>query len=130
MLEDRWRLVWDLEFNDREDFSAGTGNFSSFSPRRKQWQLEYRDSLSAAVDLRVAAGLQNSRYSDPEIREGAVIQPRKDTRERLILELGYEHGNAWRSKLELTYVERNSNFAEFNYDRSVLTLHMERSFSP
>jgi tetratricopeptide (TPR) repeat protein len=129
MLEDRWRLVWDLEFNDRADMSVATGDFSSFSPRRRQWQLEYRDSLTAAIDLRLAAGLQNSHYANPEIRGGAVIQSRKDTRERLILELGYEHGNDWRSKLELTYLQRNSNFAEFEYDRSVLTLGMERSFS-
>jgi tetratricopeptide (TPR) repeat protein len=127
LLEDRWRLVWDLEFNHRADLSA-SGNFSSFSPRRKQWQLEFRNTLTATVDLRLAAGLQNSRYADPEIREGAVVQPRKDSRERLILELGYGHANDWRSKLELTYVERNSNFAEFDYDRSVLTLNMERSF--
>jgi tetratricopeptide (TPR) repeat protein len=128
MLKDQWRLVWDIEFNDREDLSEDTGDFSSFSPRRKQWQLEYRDSLTASIDLRLAAGLQNSRYADPEIRQGAVMQPRKDTRERMILELGYAHGNDWRSRLELTYVERNSNFSEFDYDRYVLMLNMERSF--
>jgi hypothetical protein len=129
---ERWRFVWDIEFNEREDLfiaSADAGDeFFSYSPRRQQWQLEYRDALTPVLDLRLAAGLQDSKYKGSEMRDGTVIQRRKDRRERLILELGYEHGNDWRSGLEVTYIERDSNFAEFDYDRNVLRLNVGRSF--
>jgi hypothetical protein len=92
------------------------------------WQLEYRNPLTDNMDLRLTAGLQNSRYSDPEIRDNTVMARREDTRARLIVELGYKYWRDWRSSIELMYLEMNSNFEEFEYDRGVITLNVGRNF--
>jgi hypothetical protein len=129
--DEQWRFGYETEFNEREDLftlaNNGRAEFFSFSPRRGQWELEYRNPLTPALDLRLAAALQNSKYNDPDIRADGRLMRRKDSRERLILELGYDHA-AWRSAVELTYIERNSNFVEFDYDRSVLMLNLSRNF--
>jgi hypothetical protein len=125
--DERWQLVWGMEFNDREDLSAGN-EFFSFSPHRCQWQLEYENSLSPTLNIKLAAGWQMSRYPDPDRRSDGTIMQRKDNRGRLSLELEYQHQNAWRSGLEVSYMERNSNFAEYDYDRIVLALTIGRSF--
>ncbi len=130
--DEHWRLGCEFEFNEREDLFVNTSDgdveFFSFSPRRLQWQLEYRNSLTDSMDLKVAAGLQDSKYSDADMRADGRLMRREDTRERLVIELAYKHVNDWRSKLEFIYLQRNSNFAEFDYDRGVLTLGLERSF--
>jgi hypothetical protein len=125
--DERWRLNWDMEFNDREDLSIGN-EFFSFSPRRCQWQLEYENPLSEALNIKLAAGWQMSRYPDPDRRSDGIVMQREDNRGRLSLELEYQHQNDWRSGLELSYMERNSNFAEYDYDRIVLALTMGRGF--
>lgn len=131
---DRWRFIWETELNEREDFSdPSTGEFFSFSPKRQQWQLEYRNPLTAVLDLKLAAGLQDSTYGDPDVRAdetGSITAGlrREDSRRRLILELGYRHAGNWRSRLELMFIERDSNFDEFDYERNVVTLNMGRSF--
>lgn len=131
---DRWRIILETELNEREDFSdPASAEFFNFSPRRLQWQLEYRNPLSSVLDLKLAAGLQDSTYDTPDVRvddTGAITDRmrREDRRERLILELGYRHGGDWRSRLELMFVERDSNFDEFDYDRNVFTWNVGRSF--
>lgn len=130
---DRWRLVWDLELNDRADLSFANGEFFSYSPRRQQWQLEYLKPLSDRMGLRLAAGWQDSEYDDPDIRvddTGAVstMMRREDARKRLILELGYKHAENWHGRLELMFLDRDSNFDEFDYERNVFTLNLGRSF--
>jgi hypothetical protein len=126
----------ETEFNEREDLTVATGEgdneYFSFSPTRRQLQLEYRNSLSTSLDIKLAAGLQNSRYPDPDIRVAAAAdvsaRARRDNRKRIILELDYRHTGAWRGRLEVMLVERDSNFEEFEYDRGVLTLNLGRSF--
>lgn len=131
---DRWRFIWETELNEREDFSdPATGEFFSFSPRRRQWQLEYRNPLTAVLDLKLAAGLQDSKYGDSDVRvdeTGSITasERREDSRRRLILELRYRHTGNWRSRFELMFIERDSNFDEFDYDRNVITLNLGRSF--
>lgn len=53
---------------------------------------------------------------------------REDARKRLILELGYKHAQNWHGRLELMFLDRDSNFDEFDYERSVFTLNLGRSF--
>lgn len=130
---EHWRLVWDTELNEREDLSFADGEFFSFSPRRRQWRLEYSDSLTDRLDWTLAAGWQDSVYDDPDIRvdeNGATtaVMRRKDDRKRLSLELEYAHWEHWRSRLELIYSERDSNFDEFDYDRDVFAFSMGRGF--
>lgn len=131
---DRWRLVWDVELNDREDLAGeASSEFFSFSPRRIQWQLEYRNPLTERINLKLAAGLQDSKYRGTDIRiddEATVVTEmrRSDDRNRLILELEYRHRNDWQSRMELIYLERNSNFAEYDYDRTTLMLSVGRTF--
>jgi hypothetical protein len=130
----RWRIVWEIEADSRKDFSDNdSSEFFSFSPRQRKWRLEYRNPLTAALDLKLAAGLQHARYGAPDIRvdnAGGVtaMMRREDDRRRLVLELGYRHAGNWRSSLELALTERDSNFDEFDYDRNVVGLSVGRSF--
>jgi tetratricopeptide (TPR) repeat protein len=133
MFDDRWQLIWDIELNDRADFSSESGDFFSFSPRRQEWRLEYSSPLTDRLDLKAAAAVQGGEYNDADIRVDesgniTVATRRKDERKRLILELGYRHGENWRSSLELMLTDRDSNFDEFDYEREVFMLNIGRSF--
>jgi hypothetical protein len=130
----RWRIIWEIEADSRKDFTdTASSEFFSFSPRRQEWRLEYRNPLTAVLDLKLAAGLQHASYGDPDIRvddAGGItaMMRREDDRRRLVLELGYRHEGNWRSRLELALTERDSNFDEFDYDRNVVGLNISRSF--
>ncbi|HEX5056227.1 MAG TPA: tetratricopeptide repeat protein [Gammaproteobacteria bacterium] len=131
--DDRWQLIWDIELNERADFSFESGDFYSFSPQRREWRLEYLNPLTDSMDLKAAAAVQNSEYNDADIRVDesgniTAAMRRKDERTRLILELSYRHEDNWRSSLELMLTDRNSNFDEFDYERRVFTLNIGRSF--
>jgi hypothetical protein len=131
--DERWQLIWDIELNERADFSFESGDFFSFSPRRHEWRLEYSTPLTDNLELKAAVALQGSEYNDADIRvdeSGNIVAAmrRKDERKRLILEIGYQHENNWRSSLELMLVDRDSNFDEFDYEREVFTFNIGRSF--
>ncbi|HEY3486766.1 MAG TPA: tetratricopeptide repeat protein [Gammaproteobacteria bacterium] len=126
---EHWRFIWDIESNEREDlFDTANEEFFSFSPQQRGWQVAYKDSLTAMLDLELTTGLQRGKYHEPDIRADGRVLRRQDVRQKYNLKLGYGGWRHWRSAVELGYIKKDSNFTEFIYDRGILTLSLERSF--
>lgn len=134
--EVRLRIKWVLkqnglsasyryEYNDRDDLKQG-GDFFSYSPIRHAVGVKAELSLGGTWFLLPAIAYRDSRYREPERRAG-LSKTREDQEYETVLELKRKYG-AWWLGANYRYNNNDSNFDEYDYDRTQLSLDMARRF--
>lgn len=116
-----------LESNDREDRETAD-DFFSFSWSGFGLDAVHRLRLDERNRLELRADWSRRDYDGTEVRDGSTLGTRED--DRVGIEIGMERRFAhdWAGRLSLRLEERDSNLSEFDYDREVLRLALDRVF--
>jgi hypothetical protein len=122
-----WALIHTLENNDRADFRA-TDEFRSYSPLRQKLAGRQIIRLDTAWSLELEGSYQISRYDDKDIRPDGNEKTRNDTRTELTPAIYYTQLNGWRMGAELHHAKNQSNFDEFDYNRTLFTITLDKLF--
>ncbi|MES1943812.1 tetratricopeptide TPR_4-containing protein [Salinisphaera sp. PC39] len=122
-----WSLRYRLEYNDRDDLSEG-GDFFSVSPWRHEIGAGVRRPLGGGFAGRAGVAYRVSLYTDPEIREDAVLDEREDDRVEFRLGLSRPLTERWTARLEATHWDNDSNFDRYDYERTDVRLSLGASF--
>lgn len=123
----RLRLGYDLEFNDREDLSAGS-EFSSHSPLRQRLEAVSEHAAGARTTLRWSLRYRHSRHADADrYLDGAVV--REERRVDRLAQAGVQARRrlaGWGNALvEYQYSRNVSTIPGYDYDRHLVLLGFE-----
>lgn len=125
----RWQVTHTREHNDRDDLAvASDGDFFSVSPVRDELALDLERYLFGPYTGALGIAFRESRYPDSEERGGSVAGQREDRRLELTLGLSRPLPDLWTLRLETRHRDNESNFDEFDYARTYVTLSLGRTF--
>jgi tetratricopeptide (TPR) repeat protein len=116
-----------VERSDRADLTTAN-EFFSFS--RLRYELRFIGSwrLRGYWRLEPTVRYARSRYADPDRRASGLVETREDTEKQLGLRVTRKLTSVWRLLGEFSYVDNDSNFAEFSYLQRVLWVGADRRF--
>lgn len=123
----RWRLAYTHERNDRDDLTDGN-EFFSVSPVRDELALDLERYLFGPYTGELGVAWRDSRYPDNEERNNDVEAKREDRRVELTLGLSRPLPDLWTLRLEARYRDNDSNFDEFDYERTYVNVSLGKSF--
>jgi tetratricopeptide (TPR) repeat protein len=119
--ERRYKVYYQLEVNDRDDFTNVAGGFTSFSPTRHTLlmaaSMPVAPRWSAGADVRY----RYSVYNDANDLTGGVQKTRADNQYRLGTQLTYALAKNWEFEAGYGYTNNDSNIAGYTYRRSLVT---------
>lgn len=127
----RWTLRYRLEYNDRDDLTAGN-TFLSYSPLRNG--ILVQGDWYAAPDWTLTAGAEytNSHYHD-ENRMSDIdglfkVQERDSDEIEAWVKVQYELARNWRVLAEYRYNKNSDNFLLYDYDRNEVKVAIEFTY--
>ncbi len=130
-LDERGRTGWDLSagigVSDRDD-RATADDFFSFSWNEVSLAGDYTFRLDADHYLTLSGDWRNREYDGDEIRNGTRLGERDDDLVGLGIALDRRLGRDWNASVSLRAERRDSSLDEFDYDRGVARLRIERVF--
>ncbi|MDH5445894.1 MAG: tetratricopeptide repeat protein [Gammaproteobacteria bacterium] len=124
---DRFRLYYEFETNDRNETPASTANYSPIrSTVRTAYTYLFTDKLEAKVDLAW-------RYSEyPRWRytstTGTFSAIRADVRLKSSLEISYYLNTNWFLTAKTSHTRNDSNLNRYSYKRQVNSISLNMSF--
>ena len=127
----RFRVYYQLELNDREDFEnlAGTTYlFRSYSPTRHAIRMTGWWDITSVWKLRLDGRYRTSKYNDDFIRVGNVTESREDTQTRLSARLSKELAKNLDLQLAYTVTKNDSSIDTEDYDRDLFRIGLARKF--
>jgi hypothetical protein len=124
--ERRYKAYYQLEVNNRNDYTDSANNFTSYSPTRHSLQLTATLPLAAAWSARLDARIRYSVYSDANDLVGGASKVREDMQYRLGGYVTYIFARDWELEAGYSYTDNNSNIDQslaqnYSYRRSLLT---------
>ncbi len=129
--EDRYRVYYQLELNNREDFESPAGVtylFKSYSPTRHTVRVTGWWALSDSWALRLDGRYRTSLYSENNILVGNVSESRDDTQTRISARLSKKLDKNLRLEMAYTVTNNDSSVAAESYDRSVASVGLSSKF--
>ena len=129
--KNRYRVYYQLELNDREDFESPAGTtylFKSYSPTRHTVRVTGWWSLSNSWALRLDGRYRTSLYSENNILVGNVSESRDDTQTRLSARLSKKLDKNLRLEMAYTVTNNDSSVDAESYDRSVASVGLSSKF--
>ncbi|MDX1610108.1 MAG: tetratricopeptide repeat protein [Halofilum sp. (in: g-proteobacteria)] len=124
---DGWRLSAAAAATDRDDRETAD-DFFSFSWTEFGLEAAYGRSLATGDRLVLAGDWAHRDYDGTEVRNGSALGRRKDDRLGLEAALERDLDADWSARLSLRVERRDSNLAQFDYDREVLRVRLDRVF--
>lgn len=119
--ERRYKVYYQLEMNNRDDFTNVAGGFTSFSPTRHTLlmaaSMPVAPRWSAGADVRY----RYSVYNDANDLTGGGQKTRADNQYRLGTQLTYALAKNWEFEAGYGYTNNDSNIAGYTYRRSLVT---------
>lgn len=124
---DGWRLSASAATTDRDDRETAD-DFFSFSWTQFGLDVDYGLPLDARHRLELAGDWSRRDYDGTEVRDDTNLGGRED--DRLGLEAAVERrlDADWSARLSLRFEQRDSSLAEFDYDRELLRVQVDRVF--
>ncbi len=130
-LDERGRSGWDLSagiaLSDRDD-RATTDDFFSFSYDESRAAADYTFRLDASHHLELSGDWRRRDFDGQEIRGCQARGTREDDLIGLGIALDRRLGSDWSAHASLRLEERDSTLQQFDYDREVIRLRLERIF--
>lgn len=123
----RWEADYEFEYNDRDDLAVGN-DFFSVSPLRHEVGAEVGYPLLGRLRGTAEVEYRLSRYRDTEMRNGVDVGEREDDRLSAGVGLSHPIGTHWTGRIEADYLDNNSNFDTFDYERTEVLLSLGYSF--
>ncbi len=123
----RLRSYYQLETNDRNDRDNGI-RFTSFSPTRHAVRAIVSLRLDARWRMRLDARYRYSVYNDPSDIGSVGVITRVDDQIRLGVRLGRGFARHWEVEGQYGYYDNSSNIDVYSYERSVISLGINRFF--
>lgn len=124
---DGWRLQAGIESADRDDRETAD-DFFSFSWTEFRLGADYGLRLDDLHRLELAADLSRRDYDGAEVRNGTRLGTREDDLWGLEAALERRLDADWTGRASLRIETRDSNLAEFDYDREIIRVTAERLF--
>jgi hypothetical protein len=121
------RGVYQLELNDRNGWETET-SFSSLSPTRNTFRLEYLYQLDKSWNMIVAGSYRNSHYSEENLEADGEVIRRRDDRLRGYLEFSRTLSKHAGLSLEYTYTQNQSNIDRYDYDQNIISANVQYLF--
>lgn len=122
-----WRLSASGGTTDSDDRDTGD-DFFSFSYDEFQLEAEYAWLVRSRTRLILGGDWRHRRYDGNEVRDGTVLDEREDDRFGVGVAAAHRFTERWRGELSARLEERDSNVAEFDYQREVIRLQLDRRF--
>lgn len=120
----RFRLGYDMEFNDRNDFQ-NTTDYISYSARRHRllgaWYYRFNRQWKSRVQLQY----RTSEYNDLNTLDSLV---REDDLFRAGFQLGYRLNRNWTVMTDYRYSDNDSNIDRYAYLRRVISVGISGYF--
>lgn len=130
-LDERGRTGWDLSagigVSDRDD-RATADDFFSFSYDEFRADADYTFRLDGRHHLTVSGDWRQRDFDGREVRENQSRGTREDDLIGLGVALDRQLGRDWNAHASLRLEERDSTLQEFDYDREVIRVRLERVF--
>ena len=123
----RTRLGYELETNDRSDFTVGN-NFTSYSATRHKVYADVILKINKSWKTKLAVDFRQSRYNDVNLVAGMAIPARKDDRFRLSATAEYYLNRDVDLVVEYHYSDNDSNIITRRYQRNRLLLGVHSYF--
>ncbi|MDZ7828726.1 MAG: tetratricopeptide repeat protein [Halofilum sp. (in: g-proteobacteria)] len=124
---DGWRLQAGLASADRDDRETAD-DFFSFSWTEFRLAAEHGQRLDDLHRLELGADWSRREYDGAEVRNGTRLGTREDDLLGLEAALERRLDADWSARASFRIEDRDSNLAEFDYDRKVLRVTAERLF--
>jgi tetratricopeptide (TPR) repeat protein len=121
------RAGYELEYNDREDFSEA-GTFTSVSPTRHELELRAGREWAQVWEAEVRATYRFSRYHDAHVASDGTATTREETRLRARAAISRELPWELRAFAEFQFTDNDSNIDFYDYTANVYTIGLERYF--
>ncbi len=129
--KNRYRVYYQLELNDREDFRNPAGTtytFRSYSPTRHTIRVTGWWALSNSWALRLDGRYRTSSYNDDYIRVGNVSESRDDTQTRLSARLSKKLDKNLQLEMAYTVTNSDSSIDAESYDRNLASVGLSSQF--
>ena len=125
---DRYRIYYQLELNDRQDFVGTSPIFTSYSPTRHTLRVTGWWKFSSAWVFRLDGRYRTSKYNEDNILAGNITERREDDQARASARLKKRLGKKWYVEIEYTTIKNESSVDSESYSRSQLGLGVRRRF--
>ncbi len=130
-LDERGRTGWDLSaglgVSDRDDRETAD-DFFSFSYDEVRLAADYTFRLDARHHLTLSGDWRRRDFDGQEVRNGQSRGSREDDLIGLGAALDRQLGRDWNAHASLRVEERDSTLNQFDFDREVVRLRIERVF--
>lgn len=130
-LDERGRTGWDLSagigVSDRDD-RATADDFFSFSYSEFRAAAGHTFDLGTSHHLTFSGDWRRRDYDGQEIRNAEALGAREDDLIGLGAALDRQLGPDWSARASVRVEERDSTLNEFDYDRELIRLRLERVF--
>lgn len=130
-LDERGRTGWDLSAGigvaDRDDRETAD-DFFSFSYDEVRLAGDYTFRLDAGHHLTLSGDWRRRDFDGREVRDDQTRGSREDGLIGLGAAIERELGRNWNARASLRVEERDSTLDEFDYDRELIRLRVERVF--
>lgn len=130
-LDERGRTGWDLSagigVSDRDD-RATADDFFSFSYDETRLAADYTFRLDARHHLTLSGDWRRRDFEGQEVRNGQPLGTREDDLIGLGAAVDRRLGPDWNAHASLRVEERDSTLQDFDYDREVVRVRLERVF--
>jgi tetratricopeptide (TPR) repeat protein len=125
---DRYRIYYQLELNDRQDFMGAGPIFTSYSPTRHTLRVTGWWKFSSAWVVRLDGRYRTSKYNKDNILAGNITERREDDQTRASARLTKRLGKKWYFEMEYTTINNESSVDSESYSRSQVGLGVKRKF--
>lgn len=124
--QNRYRLAYRFETNDRDDSQTAT-TFTSSSPVRHTLRANARIPLVGKWGSELDLRWRNSRYKDDNVAPGSSVRRDED---RLTAKAGlnYELNKKVELYVDYTYTDNDANINTFDYERNVVSMGLNYFF--
>lgn len=118
---------YDLQIDRRENLILN-GQEYSFSPTTHtlfgRINMKFDHGLQAAINMEAG----QAQYSTEDVRTGQEPETRQDSYYEIVLQGSWDITSSWRTLIELSHLDNQSNIDEFDYDRNVFTVFADLRF--
>jgi hypothetical protein len=123
---DKYRIYYQLELNDRQDYVGASPIFSSYSPTRHMLRVTGWWKLPGTWVVRLDGRYRISKYNEDNILADNSASRREDDQARASARLTKQLGKNWQIQFEYTSTNNKSSIDSETYSSSQFGFGIKR----